>query len=105
MSAVSSHRKPPRVGDSPLVRRSLISFVLVIGALLVLAPLIIIGVEAFSQGWKAYTATITHPDTRHAIMLTVLTALIAVPVNTAFGVAAAWAITKFDFPVDASCWC
>ncbi|KAA3501650.1 sulfate ABC transporter permease subunit CysW [Rhizobium rhizogenes] len=98
MSAFSQHRKPPRVGDANWVRRSLIAFVLVIGALLVVAPLIIIGVEAFSQGWKVYSATITHPDTRHAIMLTVLTALIAVPVNTAFGVAAAWSITKFDFP-------
>lgn len=95
--ARSSARKPPRVGDAPWVRRSLIAFVLVIGALLVVAPLLIIGVEAFSQGWKTYTATINHPDTRHAIMLTVITALIAVPVNTAFGIAAAWAITKFDF--------
>ncbi|RIV17625.1 sulfate ABC transporter permease subunit CysW, partial [Klebsiella pneumoniae] len=69
----------------------------IIGALLVVAPLLIIGVEAFSQGWKTYTATINHPDTRHAIMLTVITALIAVPVNTAFGIAAAWAITQFDF--------
>lgn len=40
---------------------------------------------------------IADPDTRHAIMLTVITALIAVPINTAFGVAAAWAITKHDF--------
>ena len=68
MSAISSHRKPPRVGDAPWVRRSLIAFVLVIGAFLVVAPLTIIGVEAFSQGWKVYSATITHPDTRHAIM-------------------------------------
>ncbi len=56
-----------------------------------------IAFEAFSQGLKAYGATINHPDTRHAIMLTVITALIAVPVNTLFGVAAAWSITKFDF--------
>ena len=97
MSTASSRRKPPRVGDSPLARRTLISFVLIVGALLVVAPLIIIGVEAFSQGWKAYTATINHPDTRHAILLTVITALIAVPINTIFGVAAAWSITKFDF--------
>lgn len=98
MGAHSSHPRPPRVGDSALVRRSLIGFVLVVGALLVVAPLIIIGVEAFSQGWKAYSATIAHPDTRHAIMLTVVTALLAVPINTLFGVAAAWSITKFDFP-------
>ena len=46
----------------------------------------------------AFAAAIAHPDMRHAIWLTVATALIAVPINTAFGVAAAWAITKFDFP-------
>lgn len=97
MSAHYNHRKPPRVGDTPWVRRGLIAFVLIIGAFLVVAPLVIIGVEAFSQGWKTYSATISHPDTRHAIMLTVITALIAVPINTAFGVAAAWSITKFDF--------
>jgi sulfate transport system permease protein len=97
MSQPSSRRKPPRVGDNPLFRRALIGIVLVIGALLVLAPLIVIGVEALSQGWKAYVATLNHPDTRHAILLTVITALIAVPINTIFGVAAAWAITKFDF--------
>ena len=97
MSAISSRRKPPRVGDAPRVRRSLVGFVLIIGAFLVVAPLAVIAVEAFSQGLKAYAATINHPDTRHAIMLTVITALIAVPINTLFGVAAAWAITKFDF--------
>ncbi|MDR6100258.1 sulfate transport system permease protein [Agrobacterium larrymoorei] len=97
MSAVFSRRKPPRVGDTPWVRRSLIAFVLIIGAFLVVAPLLVIAVEAFSQGLKAYAATINHPDTRYAIMLTVITALIAVPINTLFGVAAAWAITKFDF--------
>lgn len=97
MSAISSRRKPPRVGDAPWVRLSLIGFVLIIGAFLVVAPLLVIAVEAFSQGLKAYAATINHPDTRHAIMLTVITALIAVPINTLFGVAAAWAITKFDF--------
>jgi sulfate transport system permease protein len=85
------------VGDGPLFRRLLIGIVLVLGAFLVLAPLLIIGVEAFSTGWAVYRDTIAHPDTLHAIGLTVLTALIAVPVNTAFGVAAAWSITKFDF--------
>ncbi|WP_137131423.1 sulfate ABC transporter permease subunit CysW [Rhizobium sp. FY34] len=97
MSQTTSRKKPPRVGDNPLFRRSLIGIVLVLGALLILAPLIIIGVEAFSKGWQVYIGTLNHPDTRHAIMLTVTTALIAVPLNTIFGVAAAWAITKFDF--------
>ncbi len=97
MSAVSSHRKPPRVGDNTVFRRTLIGIVVVLVGFVIVAPLIIIGVEAFSKGWAVYHDTILHPDTLHAIMLTVLAALIAVPVNTAFGIAAAWAITKFDF--------
>lgn len=97
MSVIATRRKPPRIGDGPVFRRSLIGVVLVLVAILILAPLVIIGVEAFSKGWQIYRDTIAHPDTRHAIMLTVLTALVAVPVNTAFGIAAAWAITKFDF--------
>ena len=97
MSAAPTRRRPPRVGDQPIFRRTLIGLVLFIGVFLVLAPLVVIGVEAFAKGWQVYSATISHPDTLHAIMLTVLTALVAVPVNTAFGVAAAWSITKFDF--------
>ena len=90
-------RKPPRVGDTPAVRRTLLAFVLVVGAFLILAPLLVILTQAFSLGVGVFADTIAHPDTRHAIWLTGLTALIAVPLNTAFGVAAAWAITKFDF--------
>ncbi|MCL6708494.1 sulfate ABC transporter permease subunit CysW [Pseudomonas sp. R2.Fl] len=97
MSIAPSRKKPPRVGDGPVFRRMLIGVVLLLGALLILAPLVIIGVEAFKQGWQVYLGTLSHPDTRHAIMMTVVTALIAVPINAAFGVAAAWAITKFDF--------
>jgi sulfate/thiosulfate transport system permease protein len=93
----TTRRKPPRVGNVPFFRRLLIGIVLVLGALLILAPLVVIGVEAFRQGWKVYVATLSNSDTQHAIMLTVITALIAVPLNTIFGVAAAWAITKFDF--------
>lgn len=89
--------RPPRVGDRPAIRRTLIGLVLVTGALLVLAPLLVIGVQAFSRGIGYFGETIADPDTRHAIFLTVVTALIAVPINTAFGVAAAWAVTKFDF--------
>ncbi|WP_312796194.1 sulfate ABC transporter permease subunit CysW [Tianweitania sp.] len=97
MSA-STGKKPPRVGETPAVRRTLITLVLAVGAILVLAPLIVIFVQALSLGLSAFAAAIGHPDTLHAILLTVVTALIAVPINTAFGVAAAWAVTKFDFP-------
>ncbi|WP_411036767.1 sulfate ABC transporter permease subunit CysW [Shinella sp. BYT-45] len=90
--------KPPRVGDNPVFRRILLTIVLVLVALMIVAPLVVIAFEAFSRGIGYFAGTIADPDTRHAIMLTVATALIAVPVNTAFGVAAAWAITKHDFP-------
>lgn len=90
-------KKPVRVGDSPLVRRTLLAIVLFLATLLIVAPLSVIAVEAFSKGWETFAATIGHPDTRSAIFMTLATALIAVPVNTAFGIAAAWAITKFDF--------
>lgn len=89
--------RPPRVGDAPAIRRALIGLVLITGALLILAPLVVIGVQAFSMGVGYFGRTIAHPDTRHAIFLTVVTALIAVPINTVFGVAAAWAVTKYDF--------
>lgn len=95
----SPNARPTRVGDTPAVRRTLIGIVLVIGAFFILAPLVVIGTQAFSKGSGVFWAAVNHPDTRSAIMMTVLTALIAVPLNTAFGVCAAWAITKFDFPL------
>ncbi|QRI62725.1 sulfate ABC transporter permease subunit CysW [Shinella sp. PSBB067] len=90
--------KPPRVGDNPLFRRVLLTVVLLLVGLMIIAPLVVIAVEAFSRGFAYFAKSIADPDTRHAILLTVVTALIAVPINTAFGVAAAWAITKHDFP-------
>ena len=89
--------RPPRVGDNTLFRRSLMAVVLVLVGLMIVAPLVVIAVEAFSRGVGYFAQSIADPDTRHAILLTVITALIAVPVNTVFGVAAAWAITKHDF--------
>ncbi len=60
-------------------------------------PLLIVLFHAFSKGLTAYWEAITHPDTLAAIKLTMLTALITVPANTLFGIAAAWAITRFEF--------
>src|SRR5690606_7126511 len=69
------------------------------GALLtIVMPLPVISAQAFSAGWQVSVANLTHPDTPHAIGLTLLTAAIAVPVSTLFGVAAAWLVTRFDFP-------
>ena len=54
-------------------------------------------VEAFREGARVYFAALLEPEARAAIRLTVLTAAICVPLNTAFGLAAAWSITKFQF--------
>ncbi|THV22484.1 sulfate ABC transporter permease subunit CysW [Peteryoungia ipomoeae] len=94
----SNHRRPPRIGDAPAFKYTLLALVLVLVALVVVAPMAVIGVEAFSRGVPYFLQTIADADTRHAVLLTVITAAIAVPLNTIFGVAAAWAITKHDFP-------
>jgi sulfate/thiosulfate transport system permease protein len=65
--------------------------------LFLLMPLIAVFVEAFRRGWATYMAALTEPDALSAVRLTLLIAAIAVPVNLVFGIAAAWAITKFDF--------
>ena len=65
--------------------------------LFLLMPLIAVFVEALRRGWSVYLAALVEPDAISAIKLTLLTAAIAVPLNLVFGIAAAWAITKFDF--------
>ncbi|GLK57056.1 sulfate transport system permease protein [Methylopila capsulata] len=87
-----------RVGDGPVFRPVLLTLVMLGAALLIVGPLAIIFVEAFKAGLGVYLSNLAAPDTVHAIGLTVLTALVAVPVNVAFGIAAAWAIAKFEFP-------
>ncbi|WP_020563920.1 sulfate ABC transporter permease subunit CysW [Methylosarcina fibrata] len=61
-------------------------------------PVAIVITEAFAKGWQAYWSALARPETRSAIELTLLTALATVPLNTVFGIAAAWAITRFEFP-------
>lgn len=62
-----------------------------------IVPLAAIFVEAFSAGVGVYLAALREPDAVAAVKLTLLTAAIAVPLNMVFGIAAAWAITKFEF--------
>lgn len=79
------------------LRWVLISAALLFLALFLLLPLATIFIQAFDQGAKLYLAAITEPDALAAIKLTLLVAVIAVPLNTIFGVAAAWAVSKFHF--------
>jgi len=79
------------------MRWLLIGAALAFLALFLLAPLAAVFTQAFRKGLQAYLAALTEPDALAAIRLTLLVALIAVPANLVFGVAAAWAIAKFDF--------
>ncbi len=60
-------------------------------------PLLAVFVEALAQGWPAYVEALKEPETRSAIWLTIVIALAVLPFNILFGVAAAWAIAKFEF--------
>ncbi len=79
------------------VRRTLIGVALAFLALFLFVPLAAVFVEAFKKGVDAYLEAIREPDAMSAIGLTLLAAAIAVPLNLVFGVAASWAIAKFDF--------
>jgi sulfate/thiosulfate transport system permease protein len=68
-----------------------------IGLFLVL-PLVAVFAQALEKGWGAYVEALREPMALNALWLTLLTAAIAVPANVVFGVAASWAIAKFQFP-------
>jgi sulfate transport system permease protein len=99
-SLPAAPRPIPRAAteDSPWVRRLLIGVALLFLGLFLVLPLATVFVEAFSKGAAVYWAAITEPTARAAIWLTLLVAGISVPINAVFGIAAAWAIAKFDFP-------
>ncbi|MDD4915701.1 MAG: sulfate ABC transporter permease subunit CysW [Methylococcales bacterium] len=61
-------------------------------------PLGLVLYQAFAKGWQAYFQALSEPDTVAALRLTLIVALATVPLNTIFGIAAAWAITRFEFP-------
>ncbi len=98
----SAAATPPRSAsrarsESPVVQVALIAISLAFLLLFLLLPLVTVFVEAAAKGWEAYRAAITEPDALAAIRLTLLVAAIAVPFNIIVGIAAAWAIAKFEF--------
>ncbi|WP_137131026.1 sulfate ABC transporter permease subunit CysW [Rhizobium sp. FY34] len=83
--------------ESPLVKLLVILVGLAFLAFFLFLPLVGVFVEAFRKGGQAYVEALVEPDAVSAIRLTLLVAVIAVPLNLVFGVAAAWAIAKFEF--------
>jgi sulfate transport system permease protein len=86
------------VGGSPATQRTLLAIVLVLTAFFLLAPLLLILASALSQGFGVFFRNLADPAMTYAIWLTLLTAVVVVPVNVLFGLAAAWTVTKFSFP-------
>ncbi|TRL40740.1 sulfate ABC transporter permease subunit CysW [Rhizobium straminoryzae] len=93
--AVSRYRDP--AGESPTWRVLLTLVAVAFLAIVVILPLITVFYEAFRKGAAAFFEAFQEPDAIAAIRLTLTVAAIAVPLNLVFGVAAAWAIAKFDF--------
>ncbi len=84
--------------DPPLLRILLCGIAFVFIGLFLVLPLLVVFSEALAAGLGPVWAAVTDSDTLAAIRLSLLAAAIAVPLNTVFGIAASWAIVKFDFP-------
>ena len=79
------------------VKNTLIIIAMIFFMSCLILPLVLVFVEAFKQGLGVYVNALINPDTLSAVKLTLLTAVIAVPMNVVFGVAAAWCVAKFNF--------
>lgn len=103
MSAVAALPLPSTAGtglarqEAPWVRRALIGVALAFLTLFLFLPLAVVFHEALGKGLAVYLAAVADPEALAAIRLTLTAAAIAVPLNLVFGVAAAWAVAKFEF--------
>jgi sulfate transport system permease protein len=84
--------------EPAIVRWSLTAIALGFLGLFLVVPLAAVFAEAFRKGLHAYVSAVNEPDALAALKLTLIAAAVAVPLNLLFGVCAAWAIGKFDFP-------
>jgi sulfate/thiosulfate transport system permease protein len=91
------HHSRAATTEPDWLRIVLIGGVLAMLGVVLFAPLVAVFSEAFSKGAGVALESFSNPDVRAAIQLTLLTAAISVPLNAAFGIAAAWAIAKFEF--------
>ncbi len=92
-----ARRRAISTTESPWIQAVLIAIALVFIALFLVLPLAAVFAEALRKGLGAYWLALLEPDAWAAIRLTLLTAVVAVPLNLVFGVAAAWAIAKYEF--------
>jgi sulfate transport system permease protein len=93
------HRRPSSRAVAPALWTRVLFISVTLGFLFLFlaVPLAAVFFEAFKKGWETYWRAIADPDSLHAVKMTLIVAAIAVPLNTVFGVAAAWGIAKFEF--------
>jgi len=84
-------------GEGALARWALIALALGFLGFVLVLPLLVVFTEGLKEGWSTYDEALKDPDAISAIKLTLTVAAISVPLNTIFGLAASWAIAKFDF--------
>ena len=96
-TAATPQLRSAALTEPPVVRWILIGTALAFLALFLMIPLVAVFVEGFKKGVVVYLAALVEPDTLAAVRLTLLAAVVAVPLNVVFGMAAAWAIAKFEF--------
>lgn len=96
-SLAASHRFRSATSEPSWAKWSLIGLCLAVLTVLLFAPLFVVFDEALRRGWMFALQSLDDRDAQAAIRLTLIVAAIAVPLNAIFGIAAAWAITKFDW--------
>jgi sulfate transport system permease protein len=97
LAPAAAPREPAALSEPRWLRITLIGLTLLFLGLLLVLPLTTVFLQAFSKGMQVYLQAVREPAALAAIRLTLLVAAISVPLNAVFGVAAAWAIAKFDF--------
>jgi sulfate transport system permease protein len=96
-SSPARDNRASAINESRATRWLLMALAFAFLAVFLLSPLVLVFAEAFKRGWGPYFEALVDRDTIAAIRLTLLVAAISVPLNLVFGVAAAWAIAKFEF--------
>ncbi|MDR5857832.1 sulfate ABC transporter permease subunit CysW [Halomonas eurihalina] len=87
-----------RIGDAPVLRRTLIGAAVALAALFLLLPLVAIFAQAFAKGLGGFWSNVSDTYTLSAIGLTLFITVLTIPVNLVFGVMLAWLVTRFQFP-------
>jgi sulfate transport system permease protein len=95
--AAANSKSRRGIEEPVLIRRILIGIAVGFVGVFLLLPLANVFAQAFAKGWAAYLQSLQQPDTRSAVLLTLLVSAICVPLNLVFGVIAAWAVAKFQF--------